>query len=64
MLDPSVCWALEDSEIGVRSALAAGFTVYQVPDLVEASEHPVGPEHLIVNSLDDVLIALNRAVGG
>jgi beta-phosphoglucomutase-like phosphatase (HAD superfamily) len=63
MLDPSVCWALEDSEIGVRSALAAGFTVYQVPDLIEASEHPVEPGRWIVKSLTDVLIALDRAAG-
>ncbi|MGH8063390.1 MAG: HAD family hydrolase [Pseudoxanthomonas sp.] len=35
---PKNCTALEDSEMGVRAAAAAGMAVIQVPDLVPASE--------------------------
>ncbi|KAF1716942.1 hydrolase [Pseudoxanthomonas yeongjuensis] len=35
---PENCVALEDSEMGVRAASAAGMAVIQVPDLVPASE--------------------------
>ena len=35
---PENCVALEDSELGVRAASAAGMAVIQVPDLVPASE--------------------------
>ena len=35
---PENCMALEDSEMGVRAANAAGMAVIQVPDLVPASE--------------------------
>ena len=35
---PENCTALEDSEMGVRAASAAGMAVIQVPDLVPASE--------------------------
>ena len=35
---PENCTALEDSEMGVRAAAAAGMAVIQVPDLVPASE--------------------------
>ena len=34
---PEACVALEDSELGVRAAAAAGMDVIQVPDLVPAS---------------------------
>ena len=35
---PESCTAIEDSEMGVRAAVAAGMEVIQVPDLVPASE--------------------------
>ncbi|MEO8364812.1 MAG: HAD family phosphatase [Pseudoxanthomonas sp.] len=35
---PENCMAIEDSEMGVRAAVAAGMSVIQVPDLVPASE--------------------------
>ena len=50
----SDCLALEDSENGVRSALAAGLTVIQIPDLVPPSEEVKSFGHLILESLADV----------
>ena len=51
---PADCWALEDSLNGTRAALAAGMTVFQIPDLV----HPEGGDRrlgqFIVSSLLDV----------
>ena len=55
---PSDCLALEDSENGVRSALAAGLTVIQIPDLVQPSAEVKGLGHLILKSLTDVQLAL------
>ncbi len=31
---PAECWAVEDSDNGVRSAVAAGLQVFQIPDLL------------------------------
>ncbi|MDA1185643.1 MAG: HAD family phosphatase [Acidobacteria bacterium] len=51
---PDRCLALEDSENGVRSALAAGMTVIQVPDLVEPSDAVRALGHTILGSLHEV----------
>ncbi|HSW58052.1 MAG TPA: HAD family phosphatase [Dehalococcoidales bacterium] len=51
---PEDCLALEDSENGVRSALAAGLTVIQIPDLVQPTEEVRAFGHLILKSLTDV----------
>ena len=45
------CVAFEDSEVGVRAALAAGLRVIQVPDLVPAAKPPSPPFHLIADTL-------------
>ena len=50
---PENCMAVEDSEMGVRAANAAGMTVIQVPDLVPASE--------FTRSLARVVVSLHEA---
>ncbi|ALN89679.1 HAD hydrolase, IA, variant 3 family protein [Lysobacter gummosus] len=50
-VDPRRCVVLEDSEPGVRAALAAGATPIQVPDLVAPGEELRGFGHRIVASL-------------
>ncbi|WP_114836271.1 HAD-IA family hydrolase (plasmid) [Agrobacterium tumefaciens] len=50
-LQPSACIALDDSDLGVRAALAAGMqTVIQVPDMVISRDMKA---HHLVNSLND-----------
>ncbi len=53
-LDPSRCWALEDSANGVRAALGAGCTVFQIPDLVAPDQELVALGHRILDSLSEV----------
>ncbi len=61
---PGQCWALEDSTNGVRSAWAAGFWVFQVPDLVEPPPELRRLGHTVVGALYDVLEVLRRARNG
>lgn len=57
---PARCWALEDSENGVRAAHAAGLRVIQVPDLIPPSADLQTLGHTIAGDLFEVL-ALLRA---
>ncbi len=52
--DPRDCLALEDSDNGVKSAHAAGMTIFQIPDLVEPSQEVISLGHRIVSSLLEV----------
>jgi len=51
---PARCWALEDSMNGTRAALAAGLTVFQIPDLVFPEEHERNLGQHLVHSLHDI----------
>jgi HAD superfamily hydrolase (TIGR01509 family) len=52
-VDPADCLVLEDSEPGVRAALAAGMTPVQIPDLKMPSDELRAFGHRIVGSLAD-----------
>jgi HAD superfamily hydrolase (TIGR01509 family) len=53
-VSPEKCLALEDSENGVRSALGAGMTVIQIPDLLPPSAEFRKLGHIVLNSLNEV----------
>lgn len=59
-VNPTECLALEDSENGVRAAVAAGMTVIQVPDLVPPSKALIELGHTILKSLNDVTVYLSE----
>jgi HAD superfamily hydrolase (TIGR01509 family) len=50
----SSCWAIEDSDNGVRAAHASGAWVVQVPDLVPPSAEVRAFGHAVLPSLNDV----------
>ncbi|MFP6806562.1 MAG: HAD family phosphatase [Pseudomonadales bacterium] len=52
---PGDCIALEDSANGVRSALSAGMTVVQIPDLFQPDEPLLAMGHIVLRSLSDVV---------
>jgi len=53
-VEPEGCVVLEDSHPGVRAALAAGMSVFMVPDLVEPSPELHAAGALVVRSLHEV----------
>ena len=57
---PAQCLALEDSDNGVRAAVAAGMTVMQIPDLVAPSDELRGLGHRVLASLHAVTESLCR----
>ena len=61
-VEPARCWALEDSANGVRSAVAAGFSVVQVPDLVEPGAAIRAFGHVILPSLHAANELLQKAL--
>ena len=60
---PQACWALEDSANGVRAAVSAGCTVFQVPDLVAPTMELEQLGHQIVTTLHEVRKALEALNG-
>lgn len=54
-VNPKNCLGLEDSENGVKSAVSAGLTVIQVPDIVKPSDELRELGHIILKNLDDVV---------
>ncbi|SDY26032.1 HAD family hydrolase [Lysobacter enzymogenes] len=61
-VDVRRCVVLEDSEPGVRAALAAGATPIQVPDLVVPGEELRAFGHRIVASLEQARSLLERVL--
>ncbi|CAH1553017.1 HAD family hydrolase [Vibrio owensii] len=60
-VDPTKCIAFEDSNNGVRSAVAANMVTFQIPDLVEPCEEVRAFGHAIVPSLNHALAELKQA---
>ena len=52
---PSACWALEDSDPGVRSAHAAGLQVIQIPDQLAPSAQVRALGHIILDDATRLL---------
>ncbi|AUI88466.1 phosphatase [Vibrio azureus] len=60
-IKPTLCLAFEDSNNGIRAAVAANMIAYQIPDLVEPDDDIRQLGHSILPSLSDVLAQLQRA---
>ncbi len=59
-LSPSDCWAVEDSDNGVRSAVAAGLQVFQIPNELAPSAEMDALGHDILVSAQELLARLHR----
>ncbi|MDF2152907.1 HAD family phosphatase [Vibrio sp. CAU 1672] len=60
-IEPTKCLAFEDSNNGVRAAVAADMITFQIPDLVSPCEEIKGFGHAIMHSMHDVLDKLKQA---
>ncbi len=61
---PNQCWAIEDSDNGVRAAHAAGLFVFQIPDLVQPAAEVRAIGHPVLHSLREVARLLAEHSGG
>lgn len=57
------CWAVEDSDNGVRSATAAGLKVFQIPDEIAPSEEVLALGHEVLPSARALLLRLQSDSG-
>ncbi len=57
-IDPSACYAVEDSGAGIRAGATAGMKPILVPDLALVDAETRGLAFRVVDSLDDILNAL------
>jgi HAD superfamily hydrolase (TIGR01509 family) len=61
-LQAHCCWAVEDSDNGVRSAVAAGLMVFQIPDEMAPSDEVCALGHEVLTSATDLLPRLAESV--
>jgi beta-phosphoglucomutase-like phosphatase (HAD superfamily) len=59
-VDGSQCIAFEDSNNGVRAAVAANMMTFQIPDLVEPCDEVKELKPIILPSLHDALSYLKQ----
>lgn len=55
LCEPTHCIAFEDSPNGVRSAVAAGMTTVQIPDMIKPDAALLELGHIVLNEISDVL---------
>ena len=57
---PSNCWAVEDSDIGTRAAVASKMRTFQIPDARPPSESVLALGHEVLASASELLTLLSE----
>ena len=57
---PSDCWAVEDSDIGTRAAVASKMRTFQIPDARPPSESVLALGHEVLASAGELLALLTE----